>query len=125
VARAGESALGPPADLRRTGQARIWLSPTSIRRLLAQANLEPAPRRSGPSWREFVHTQASSIVACDFFTVESIFLRRYYALFLHRPRQPTRLAGRLHRQPQRRLGDPAGAQSRSRFLRPGRAVPDS
>jgi putative transposase len=56
-------------------------SPTSIRRLLAQARLEPAPRRSGPSWLEFLRAQATSIVACDFFTVESLFLRRYYALF--------------------------------------------
>ena len=55
------------------------VSATSIRRLLAGANLEPAPRRT--SWREFLHAQATSIVACDFFTVESMFLRRYYALF--------------------------------------------
>src|SRR5204863_403985 len=32
-------------------------------------------------WRECLHAQAASIVACDFFTVESLFLRRYYALF--------------------------------------------
>ncbi len=57
------------------------VSPTSIRRLLARARLDPAPRRAGPSWREFLHVQAASIVACDFFTVESVFLRRYYALF--------------------------------------------
>jgi putative transposase len=57
------------------------MSPTSIRRLLAQARLEPAPRRAGPSWREFVRAQAATIVACDFFTVESVFLRRSYALF--------------------------------------------
>jgi len=57
------------------------VSPTSIRRLLAKAKLEPAPRRSGPTWREFLHAQAASIVACDFFTVESMFLRRYYVLF--------------------------------------------
>jgi putative transposase len=57
------------------------VSPTSIRRLLAHARLEPAPRRSGPSWREFLRAQAASIVACDFFTVESLFLRRYYVLF--------------------------------------------
>jgi putative transposase len=59
----------------------LRVSPTSIRRLLAHARLEPAPRRSGPSWREFLRAQAASIVACDFFTVESVFLRRYYALF--------------------------------------------
>jgi putative transposase len=57
------------------------VSPTSIRRLLARAGLEPAPRRSGPSWREFLRAQAAGIVACDFFTAESLFLRRYYVLF--------------------------------------------
>jgi hypothetical protein len=57
------------------------VSPTSIRRLLAEAKLEPAPRRcGGPSWREFLQAQAASIVACVF-TVESLFLRRY-ALFI-------------------------------------------
>jgi putative transposase len=64
-------------ELRKLG---FRVSPTSIRRLLAQAKLEPAPRRSGPSWREFLRAQAASIVACDFFTVESIVLRRYYVL---------------------------------------------
>jgi hypothetical protein len=57
------------------------ISPTSIRRLLARTRLGPAPRRSGPSWGEFLRAQAASIVACDFFTVESILLRRYYVLF--------------------------------------------
>jgi transposase InsO family protein len=59
----------------------LQVSPTSIRRLLARARLEPAPRRAGPTWREFLRAQAASIVACDFFTVESVCLRRYYALF--------------------------------------------
>ena len=59
------------------------VSPTSIRRLLATAKLGPAPRRAGPSWREFLRAQAASIIACDFFTVESVFLRRYYALFFN------------------------------------------
>jgi transposase InsO family protein len=59
----------------------VQASPTSIRRLLARARLGPAPRRSGPSWREFLQAQAESIVACDFLTVETLFLRRYYVLF--------------------------------------------
>jgi putative transposase len=57
------------------------VSATSIRRLLARSGLQPAPRRSGPSWREFLKAQAASVVACDFFTVESVCLRRYYVLF--------------------------------------------
>src|SRR5213075_609053 len=36
---------------------------------------------AGPSWREFLRAQAASIVACDFLTVESVFLRRYYVFF--------------------------------------------
>jgi putative transposase len=43
--------------------------------------LGPAPRRSGPSWRQFIQAQAASIVARDFLTVETLFLRRYYVLF--------------------------------------------
>ncbi|MBA3718191.1 MAG: transposase [Actinobacteria bacterium] len=56
-------------------------SPTSVRRLLARAQLGPAPRRSGPSWAEFLRAQAASIIACDFFTVETVCLRRFYVLF--------------------------------------------
>jgi putative transposase len=59
----------------------LSVSPNTVRRLLARAGLGPAPRRSGPSWREFLRAQAASIVACDFFTVETAFLRRYYVLF--------------------------------------------
>ncbi len=57
------------------------VSPTSIRRLLAAAGLAPAPRRGGPSWRGFLKSQATGIIACDFFTVETILLRRFYVLF--------------------------------------------
>jgi len=59
----------------------LRVSPTTVRRLLARARLGPAPRRSGPGWREFLRAQAATIVACDFFTVESVLLRRYYVLF--------------------------------------------
>jgi putative transposase len=58
------------------------VSATSIRRLLSRAGLEPAPRQGGPSWREFLKSQAAGIIAWDFFTVETILLRRFYVLFL-------------------------------------------
>jgi putative transposase len=59
----------------------LSVSPSTVRRLLARSGLGPAPRRSGPSWREFLRAQAASVVACDFFTVETALLRRYYVLF--------------------------------------------
>jgi putative transposase len=59
----------------------VSVSPSTVRRLLARAELGPAPRRSGPSWREFLRAQAASVVACDFFCVETALLRRYYVLF--------------------------------------------
>jgi putative transposase len=59
----------------------LSVSPSTVRRLLVRAGLGPAPRRSGPSWREFLRAQAASVVACDFFTVETALLRRYYVLF--------------------------------------------
>ena len=65
-------------ELRKLG---FTISPTNIRRVLDQAGLEPAPRRGGPSWREFLKSQAGSIVACDLFTVETVLLRRFYVLF--------------------------------------------
>jgi len=59
----------------------VHVSPSTVRRLLVAAGLKPAPRRNGPSWREFLREQATSMLACDFFTVETIALRRYYVLF--------------------------------------------
>jgi putative transposase len=56
-------------------------SPSTVRRLLDRPGLGPAPRTSGPGWREFLRAQAATIVACDFFTVESVLLRRNYVLF--------------------------------------------
>jgi len=59
----------------------IRVSATTVRRVLGHAGLDPAPRRSGPTWREFLHAQATTILAVDFFTVETIWLRRLYVLF--------------------------------------------
>jgi len=59
----------------------LQVSPSTVRRILLAARLEPAPRRSGPSWRDFLRQQAASMLACDFFTVETISLRRFYVLF--------------------------------------------
>jgi putative transposase len=57
------------------------LSATSVRKILLDAGLGPAGQRGGPSWREFIRGQAQSMIACDFFTVDTIALRRIYVLF--------------------------------------------
>ena len=59
----------------------LRVSPSTVRRILLTAGSGPAPRRSGPSWRQFLRQQAASMLACDFFTVETISLRRFYVLF--------------------------------------------
>ena len=60
----------------------IKVSATAIRKLLARRGLGPAPRRGGTTWRQFLAQQASSMVACDFFTVETVWLKRIYVLVL-------------------------------------------
>jgi putative transposase len=59
----------------------LRVSPSTVRRILLANDFGPAPRRSGPSWRQFLRQQAASMLACDFFTVETISLRRFYVLF--------------------------------------------
>src|SRR6266567_3504207 len=65
-------------ELRKLG---IRMGATTIRTLLRRHGLGPAPRRSGPTWTQFLRAQAEGIVACDFFTVETIWLKTLYVLF--------------------------------------------
>jgi putative transposase len=65
-------------ELRKLG---IGVGATTIRTLLRRHGLGPAPRRAGPSWAEFLRAQAQGVLACDFFTVETVWLRTLYVLF--------------------------------------------
>jgi putative transposase len=59
----------------------VKVSATTIRTVLLRHGLEPAPRRSGPTWAEFLRSQAEGILAFGFFTVETIALKTPYVLF--------------------------------------------
>ncbi len=50
--------------------------------ILTDAGVDPAPRRAGPTWTQFLTAQAEGILACDFLHVDTIGLTRVYVLFL-------------------------------------------
>src|ERR1039458_2094034 len=60
----------------------VGVSKGSVASILRHHGLGPAPRRVGPTWSEFLRVQASGILATDFFTVDTVLLRRYYVLFV-------------------------------------------
>jgi putative transposase len=59
----------------------IRLAPSSVWAVLRRHGVDPSPGRTGPSWSEFLHSQASAMLACEFFTVETVLLHRLYVLF--------------------------------------------
>jgi putative transposase len=63
--------------LRKLG---ISVSATLVRSVLADAGIPPAPERDRQSWRTFLRQQGESILACDFLTIDTVWLRRLYVL---------------------------------------------
>jgi putative transposase len=75
-------------------QLGITIAASTIWTILKGARIDPAPGRSSESWTTFLRSQAAGIVACDFFTVDTVLLRRYYVLFfIELDRRRVHLAG--------------------------------
>jgi transposase InsO family protein len=70
------------------------IAASTVRKILKGASIDPAPRRSGPTWRQFLAAQAHAILAVDFAHVDTIFLRRIYVLVvIEHDRRRVHLAG--------------------------------
>jgi putative transposase len=64
-------------ELRKLG---VDVSATLVRSVLRQAGVPPAPQRDRLAWRSFVRQHAVTMLACDFFSVDTVWLRRLYVL---------------------------------------------
>jgi putative transposase len=74
----------PPWDYRRIHgeltKLGVTIAPSTVYEILRAAGIGPAPRRSGPTWRQFLHAQAAGILAADFLHVDTVLLKRLYVL---------------------------------------------
>jgi putative transposase len=70
------------------------LAPSTVWAILKRHGIDPAPRRTGPTWTQFLTAQARGIIACDTFVVDTVGLRQLHILFFieHATRQ-VHLAG--------------------------------
>ena len=58
----------------------ITVAPSTVWEILHAAGIDPAPRRAGPTWRQFLHAQAAGILAVDFLHADTVLLKRLYVL---------------------------------------------
>jgi len=72
----------------------VTVAPSTVREILRAAGIDPAPRRSGPTWRQFLHAQAAGILAVDFLHVDTVLLKRVHVLvFIEHGTRRMRLGG--------------------------------
>jgi putative transposase len=94
AARARESGWGYRRIQGELSGLGVRIAASTVWSILQQSGIEPAPRRSSETWREFLRAQASGILACDFFTVDTVLFRRLYVLmFIELSTRQVYLAG--------------------------------
>ncbi|MGZ0217515.1 MAG: transposase [Acidimicrobiales bacterium] len=96
------------------------IASSTVWKILKASGIDPAPKRSDVTWSQFLHSQAA--VACDFLTVDTALLRRYYVLFfIHIPTRQVFCVGAT--------ANPTGAwttqAARNLFLRHADRLADS
>jgi transposase InsO family protein len=83
-----------PGEDEDVGELGHPIAASTVWNILHAAGIDPAPRRNGTTWREFLAAQANTIIACDFLHIDTIGLQRLYALvFLHHGTRRLHVAG--------------------------------
>jgi hypothetical protein len=102
----------------------IRVSATTIRSVLRRNGLGPAHRQDGPSWSQFLRSQAHAILAFDFFTMENGVASHPVCPIRHRAGVPAGARPGRHREPGLDLGHPAGPEPGGRGPASGHPVRD-
>ena len=110
-------------ELRKLGVA---VAPSAVWEIVRAAGIDPAPRRPGPTWRQFLHAQAAGILAAGFLHVDTLLLKRLYVLVFIEHGSRRMHPWRRHSEPRRRLHRAAGPQPRPHPRRAdrGHQIPD-
>ena len=107
----------------------VKVAASTVWEILKTSGIDPAPRRTGPAWPQFLRSQAHAIVACDFFTADLLDGPQAYVLTVieHASRRIRILAVTLHptgewtaQQARNLLMDPGGQAHRVKFMIRGR-----
>jgi putative transposase len=71
----------------------VTVAQSTVWEILRAAGIDPAPRRAGLTWRQFLHAQAAGILAVDFFHVDTVLKRLYVLVFIEHETRRMHLGG--------------------------------